>query len=176
MIISTRLAKIASKSVQRFDQHLVHRWTDEHTHTQTDKPKQKYNLSTISWRCRNKKTHTLKHTHIHKHTHTHTHIHTQAYLETFQLVSFCTGSYRFSSISSRPPGYRYGSWLILHGSAAQLVGFSTASWLSKDGVDSMGLWTRCIQAKCEAIEITVEDGPCQYFFSKELKSCFKNTM
>ena len=39
---------------------------------------------------------------------------------------------------ARPPGYRYGSWLVLHGSGAHLVGFSTASWLSRDSTDTVG--------------------------------------
>ena len=34
--VSNSLVKTASKSVQPFDQHFVHRWTDRYTHTQTN--------------------------------------------------------------------------------------------------------------------------------------------
>ena len=54
-------------------------------------------------------------------------------------------------VMARPPGYRYGSWLVLHGSGAHLVGFSTASWLSRDSTDTVGLWSRCQLSHCDRL-------------------------
>ncbi|KAL8600903.1 hypothetical protein ACOMHN_045040 [Nucella lapillus] len=52
---------------------------------------------------------------------------------------------------SRPSGYRYGSWLVLHGSGAHLVGFSTSCWLAGPDNGTMGLWTRCRGTRCSTL-------------------------
>ncbi|XP_076460213.1 uncharacterized protein LOC143293173 [Babylonia areolata] len=71
-------------------------------------------------------------------------------------------------VMSRPAGYRYGSWLALHGSGAHLVGFSTSCWLSQDGNPTQGLWARCQDTRCS--RLSPDDIPGWYMASRVL-SC-----